>query len=170
MFYSEYRDDKNYTSSEANDSDWEKSSSEDDESSDSNTEELPVEDKNIGFDIGKTDLLFKVCKYCHESVSLIEDQQYSAGLPRRFKIQCTSTSCQLKNPKPFIDMTRKSGQFYEVNRAFPLVCKLTGRGYSTASKITSVLNSDRSISEKSWKKTYAFIDLICRTASNSKYE
>ena len=58
MFYSEYRDDKNYTSSEANDSDWEKSSSEDDESSDSNTEELPVEDKNIGFDIGKTDLLF----------------------------------------------------------------------------------------------------------------
>ena len=28
-------------------SDWEESSSEDDESSDSNTEELPVEDKNI---------------------------------------------------------------------------------------------------------------------------
>ena len=111
-----------------------------------------------------------VCKYCHESVSLIEDQQYSAVLARRFKIQCTNTSCQLKNPKPFIDMTRKSGQFYEVNRAFTLVCKLTGRGYSTASKITSVLNSDRSVSEKSWKKTYAVIDLICRTASNSKYE
>ena len=34
-------------------------------------------------------------------------------------------------------MTRKSGQFYEVNRAFTLVGKLTGRGYSTATKITS---------------------------------
>ena len=47
MFYCEYGDDKNYTSSEDNDGDWEESSSEDDESSDSNTEELPVEDKNI---------------------------------------------------------------------------------------------------------------------------
>ena len=47
MFYCEYGDDKNYTSSEDNDGDWEESSSEDNESSDSNTEELPVEDKNI---------------------------------------------------------------------------------------------------------------------------
>ena len=173
MFYSEYVDNKNYTSSEDNDSNWEESSSEDDESSGGNTEELPVEDKNIVVSLlilGRLICSSVVCKDCHELVSLIEDQQYSAGLARRFKIQCTNTSCQLKNPKPFIDMTRKSGQFYEVNRAFTLVCKLTGRGYSTASKITSVLNSDRSVSEKSWKKTYAFIDLICRTASNSKYE
>ena len=140
MFYSEYRDDKNYTSSEDNDSDWEESSSEDDESSDSNTEELPVEDKNIVVSVSILERLIcssTVCKYCHESVSLIEDQQHSTGLARRFKIQCTSTSRQLKNPKPFSDMTRKSGQFYEVNRAFTLVCKLTGRGYSTATKITS---------------------------------
>ena len=39
MFYSEYCDDKNYASGEDNDSDWEASSGEDDESSDSNTEE-----------------------------------------------------------------------------------------------------------------------------------
>ena len=46
MFYSEYGDDKNYTSSEDNVSEWGENSSEEDESSDSNTEELPVEDKN----------------------------------------------------------------------------------------------------------------------------
>ena len=89
MFYSEYRDDKNYTSSEDNDSDWEESSSEDDESSDSNTEELPVEDKNIAVSVSILERLIcssTVCKYCHESVSLIEDQQYSAALARRFKI------------------------------------------------------------------------------------
>ena len=101
MFYSEYFDNKNYTSSEDNNSNWEESSSEDDKSSDSNTEELPVEDKNIVVSL----LILRrlicssvVCKDCHESVSLIEDQQYSAGLARRFKIQCTSTNCQLKNP------------------------------------------------------------------------
>ena len=61
MFYSEYCDDKNYTSGEDNDSDWEESSGEDDESSDSNTEELPIEEKKnrcVGVYIGKTDLLF----------------------------------------------------------------------------------------------------------------
>ena len=41
MFYSEYGDGKNYTSRKNNDSKWEESSSEKDESSDSNTEELP---------------------------------------------------------------------------------------------------------------------------------
>ena len=173
MFYSEYVDNKNYTSSEDNNSNWEESSSEDDKSSDSNTEELPVEDKNIVVSL----LILRrlicssvVCKDCHESVSLIEDQQYSAGLARRFKIQCTSTNCQPKNLKPFSDMTRKSGQFYEINRAFTLACRLIGRGYSAATKITSVLNLDRPASTKTWKKTYTFIDLICRTASNSKYE
>ena len=45
MFYSEYGDGKYYTSSEDNDSGWEESSIEDDESSDSKTEELPVETK-----------------------------------------------------------------------------------------------------------------------------
>ena len=173
MFYSEYGDDKNYTSGEDTDSDWEESSSEDDESSDSNTEELQVEDKIIVVFVSILERLIcssTVCKYCYESVSLIEDQQYSAGLARRFKIQCTSTNCQPKNLKPFIDMTRKSGQFYEINRAFTLACRLIGRGYSAATKITSVLNLDRPASTKTWKKTYTFIDLICRTASNSKYE
>ena len=47
FFYSEYDDDKNYTSSEDNDSDWEEISSEDEENTDSTTEELPVKDKNI---------------------------------------------------------------------------------------------------------------------------
>ena len=47
MLYSEYGDGKNYTSSEDNDRVWEESSSEEDESSDSFTEELLVEDKNI---------------------------------------------------------------------------------------------------------------------------
>ena len=101
MFYSEYVDNKNYTSSEDNNSNWEESSSEDDKSSDSNTEELPVEDKNIVVSLLILRRLIcssMVCKDCHESVSLIEDQQYSAGLARRFKIQCTSTNCQLKNP------------------------------------------------------------------------
>ena len=49
-------------------------------------------------------------------------------------------------------MTRKSGQFYEINRAFTSACRLIGRGYSTATKITSVLNLDRSVSKKSQKK------------------
>ena len=145
MFYSEYGDDKNYMSSEDNDSEWEKSSSEEDESSDSNMEELPVEDKNMVVSLSILERLIcslTVCKYCHESVSLIEDQQYSNGLARRFKIQCSSTNCQPKNPKPFSNMTRKGGQFYEINRAFMLACRLIGRGYSAATKI-SVLNSDR---------------------------
>ena len=47
MLYSEYGDGKNYMSSEDNDRVWEESSSEEDESSDSFTEELLVEDKNI---------------------------------------------------------------------------------------------------------------------------
>ena len=157
MFYSEYGDDKNYTSSEDNDSDWEESSSEEDESSDSNTEELPVEDKNIVVSLLILRRLIcssMVCKDCHESVSLIEDQQYSAGLARRFKIQCTSTNCQFKNPKPFSDMTRKSGQFYEINRAFKLASRLIGRGYSAATKMTSVLNLERPVSKKSWKNIH----------------
>ena len=113
MFYSEYGDDKNYTSGEDTDSDWEESSSEDDESSDSNTEELPIEDKNIVVSVSILErLICSVCKYCHELVSLFEDQQYSAGLARRFKIQCTSANSHLKNPKPFSDVTRKSGHFY----------------------------------------------------------
>ena len=95
-----------------------------------------------------------VCKYCHESACLIEDQQYSAGLARRFKIQCTSTNCQPKNPKPFSDMTRKSGQFYEINRAFKLASRLIGRGYSAATKMTSVLNLERPVSKKSWKNIH----------------
>ena len=49
-------------------------------------------------------------------------------------------------------MTRKRGQFYEINRAFTLACRLIGRGYSAATKITSVLNLDRPVSKKSWKK------------------
>ena len=49
-------------------------------------------------------------------------------------------------------MTRKSGQFYEVNRAFTFVCSLIGRGYSAATKITSVLNLDRPVSKRAWKK------------------
>ena len=117
MFYSEYGDDKNYTSGEDTDSDWEESSSEDDESSDSNTEELPIEDKNIVVSVSILERLIcssTVCKYCHESVSLFEDQHYSDGLARRFKIQCTSANCHLKNPKPFSDMTRKSDHFYEI--------------------------------------------------------
>ena len=44
MFYSEYGDGNNYTSSEDNDSDWEKRFSEEDESSVSNTGQLPLED------------------------------------------------------------------------------------------------------------------------------
>ena len=154
MFYSEYGDDKNYTSSEDNDSEWEESSSKEDESSHSNMEELPVEDKNIVVSLSILKRLIcssTVCKYCHESVSLIEDQQYSAGLAKRFKIQCTSTNC---HPKPFIDMTRKTGQFYEINRAFTLACRLIGRGYSATTKITSVLNLDRPVSEKSWKNIH----------------
>ena len=114
MLYSEYCDDKNYTSGEDNDSDWEESSGEDDESSDSNTEELPIEEKNIVVSVPILERQIcssTVCNYCHESVSLFEDQQYSAGLARRFKIQCSSANCQLKNPKPFSDMTRKSGHF-----------------------------------------------------------
>ena len=157
MFYREYGDDKNYTSSEDNDSEWEESSSEEDESYDSDTEELPVEDKNIVVSVSILKRLIcssTVCKHCHESVSLIEDQQYSAGLARRFKIQCTSTNCQPKNPKPFIDMKRKSAQFHEINRAFTLACRLIGRGYSATTKITSVLNLDRPVSEKSWKNIH----------------
>ena len=157
MFYSEYVDNKNYTSSEDNNSNWEESSSEDDKSSDSNTEELPVEDKNIVVSLLILRRLIcssMVCKDCHESVSLIEDQQYSAGLARRFKIQCTSTNCQPKNPKPFSDMTRKSGQFYEINRAFTLACRLVGRGYSAATKITSVLNLDRPVSKNLGKNIH----------------
>ena len=132
-------------SSEDNDSEWEKTSSEEDESSDSNMEELPVEDKNMVVSLSILERLIcssTVCKYCHESVSLIEDQQYSTGLARRFKIQCSSTNYQSKNPKPFSNMTRKGGQFYEINRAFMLACRLIGRGYSAATTI-SVLNSDR---------------------------
>ena len=49
-------------------------------------------------------------------------------------------------------MMRKSGQFYEINRAFTLACWLIGRGYSAATKITSVLILDRPVSKKSWKK------------------
>ena len=64
---------------------------------------------------------------------------------------------------------KKSGQFYKINRAFTSACRLIGRGYSAATKITSVLNLDRPVSKRSWKK-HNFIDLICRTASNSKYE
>ena len=157
MFYSEYGDDKNYTSGEDTDSDWEESSSEDDESSDSNTEELPIEDKNIVVSVSILERLIcssTVCKYRHESVSLIEDQQYSAGLARRFKMHCTSTNCQPKNPKPFSDMTRKSGQFYEINRAFTLACRLVGRGYSAATKITSVLNLDRPVSKNLGKNIH----------------
>ena len=41
IFYSEYDNDKNYTSCEDNDSNWEETPSEEDESSDSNTGELP---------------------------------------------------------------------------------------------------------------------------------
>ena len=81
MFYSEYSDDKNCTSSEDNDREWEESSSEEDESSDSNTEELLVEDKNIVVSVSVLERLIcssTVCNYCHESVSLIEDQKYSA--------------------------------------------------------------------------------------------
>ena len=157
MFYSEYGDGKYYTSSEDNDSGWEESSVEDDESSDSNTEELPVEDRNIVVSLSILERLIcssMVCKYCHELACLIEDQQYSAGLARRFKIQCTSTNCQFKNPKPFSDMTRKSGQFYEINRAFKLASRLIGRGYSAATKMTSVLNLERPVSKKSWKNIH----------------
>ena len=114
MFHSEYGHDKNYTSGEDKDSDWEESSSEDDENSDSYTEELPVEDKNIVVSVSILERLIcssTGCKYCHESVSLIEDQQYSDELARRFKIHCTSTKCQRKNRKPFSDITRKSRQF-----------------------------------------------------------
>ena len=151
MFYSEHDDDKNHTSSQYNDSDWEKSSSEEDENSDSNTEELPLQDKNVVVSVSILERLIyssTVCKYCHESVSLIEDQQYSAGLARRFKIQCTSRNCQLQNPKSCSEMTRKTGQSYKINKAFMLACRLIGRGYSAATKITSVLNLDRSVSKK----------------------
>ena len=99
MFYSDYGDDKNYASSEDNDSGWEESSSEDDESSDSNTEELQVEDKNIVVFVSILERLIcssTVCKYCYKSVSLIEDQQYSAGLARSSKYNAPAQTVSLK--------------------------------------------------------------------------
>ena len=71
-----------------------------------------------------------------------------------FKIKCTSTNFQLKNPKSFSEMMRKSSQFYKINRAFTSACRLIGRGYSAATKITSVLNLDRPVSKRSWKNIH----------------
>ena len=73
-----------------------------DESSDSNTEKLPFQDKNIVALVLISESLIcssVLCKCCHESVGLIEDQQHYVGLARRFRIQCIRTNCQHKNPK-----------------------------------------------------------------------
>ena len=47
-------------------------------------------------------------------------------------------------------MTKKSGSFYEINRSFVLICRLIGRGYSAASRLTSILNLDKPVTKKSW--------------------
>ena len=69
-------------------------------------------------------------------------------------MHCISTNCQPKNPKPFSDMTRKSGQFYEINRAFTLACRLVGRVYSAATNIKSALNLDRPVSKNLGKNIH----------------
>ena len=47
-------------------------------------------------------------------------------------------------------MTKKCGSFYEINRSFVLACRLIGRGYSAASRLTSVLTLDKPVTKKSW--------------------
>ena len=47
-------------------------------------------------------------------------------------------------------MAEKSGYFYEINRSFLLACQLIGRGYSAASRLTSILNLGKPVTKKSW--------------------
>ena len=47
-------------------------------------------------------------------------------------------------------MTKKSGSIYKMNRSFVLACRLIGRGYSAALRLTSILNLDKPVTKKSW--------------------
>lgn len=82
-FYGEYGDDKNCKSSEDTGSHCEEYSSGEDGISDSKAEELYIQDTNIIVLVSVLEGLIyssMVYKYRHESVSLIEEQQYSTGL------------------------------------------------------------------------------------------
>ena len=90
------------------------------------------------------------CNSCHEPVRLVEDRKNAVGLACLLKIECVNQKCKQTDNNPTMPMTKKSGSFYEINRSFVLACRLIGRGYSAASRLTSILNLDKPVTKKSW--------------------
>ena len=90
------------------------------------------------------------CKACHEPVRLVEDRKNAVGLACLLKTECVNQKCKQTDNNPTMLMKKKGDSFYEINRSFVLACRLTGPGYSAASRLTSILNLDKAVTKKSW--------------------
>ena len=153
LYYNNYGDDFDEESGESDSNfDSEKDSDSDCES-DRNSKKDIASERNVIVSINTLQSLITSatrCKACHEPVRLVEDRKKAVGLACLIKIECSNQKCKQTDNNPTMPMTKKSGSCYEINRSFVLACRLIGREYSAALRLTSILNLDKPVTKKSW--------------------
>ena len=101
------------------------------------------------------------CKICHGSVRFVENRKNAVGLACLLKIESVNQKCKPTDNNSTMPMMKKCRSFYEINRSFVLVCRLIGRGYNAALRLTSLLNLDKPVTKKSWSNHMA---TLCNVA------
>lgn len=90
-----------------------------------------------------------MCSRCKEG-SIVFERQSRTGLGGRWVIKCQNESCGFINQQ--FDATPKQERIYDINRSLVLGCRLIGRGFSAAQKLTSILNLPTPVSRGPWSK------------------
>ena len=106
-----------------------------------------------------------ICKVCHGSLLRLKEK-YSAcqSLGRVWTLQCENLECS-EHASETWNMTPKKDKFFEVNRALVLALRSVGRGRSSATKITSLLNLPAPINARSWAEHTRKISDQCQILS-----
>ena len=90
-----------------------------------------------------------LCRFC-ESESVNFEEVASTGLGAEWVYRCKNSNCASRQTLAPFHTTPKTNRFYDINRELVLKLRLIGRGYSAATKVLSVLNLPRPVSNVSW--------------------
>ena len=99
-----------------------------------------------------------ICRFC-ESESVNFEEVASTGLGAEWVCRCKNSNCASHQTLAPFHTTPKTNRFYDINRELVLGLRLIGRGYSAATKVLSVLNLPRPVSNVSWTAHTKAIEL-----------
>lgn len=114
-----------------------------------------------------------ICRFC-ESESVNFEEVASTGLGAEWVCRCKNSNCASHQTLAPFHTTPKTNRFYDINRELVLGLRLIGRGYSAATKVLSVLNLPRPVSNVSWTAHTKAIELAAnelleRELQNAKH-